>query len=362
MAKRFEVTPRLAEAFAYAVELHGDQVRKQAAGEDPADGVTYISHLMAVAALVLEHGGDEDEAIAALLHDGPEDQGGEETLGEIRERFGDGVAGIVEECSDTFEQPKPEWWTRKRLYHQELRTGSPSALLVSAADKAHNAGATLEDVRELGESVWKRFRMGREGSLWNYASLLEIYRERGPGKARRLVDRLERTLDGLFADEDEKVAARFFDSSSMVSGEDPVLHIVMGAVCTGKSRFIRERFASGAVHVDAQRIFLGFCRGEVLDFPGELEEKLERVGQAVTSRAVEEKRSIVVEVIGLDDRLEELTRALKACGYRVEMKALDCDVETAQDRNEARGQNNISAYSVESFHYRWLMAAARSVN
>ena len=353
---------RLAEACAFAFELHGDQVRKQTGAEESADGIPYISHLMAVAGLVLEHGGDEDEAIAALLHDGPEDRGGEATLEKIEEEFDERVKEIVEACTDTLEQPKPEWWTRKRQYHRKLRQPSPSALLVSAADKVHNAESTLADVRALGEDVWARFSQGRDGSLWNYANLLEIYRERVSGPAKRLVDRLERALDGLFVDEDEKVAARFFDPSSLASGGDPVLHVVMGATCTGKSRFIRTQFDSGVVHVDAPRIFLGFCRGEVLDFPGELEGQLELAGEAVARRAVEERRSIVVEVIGQDKRFEELTRALKACGYRVEIQALDCDVETALKRNDARGENNISAYYAEGFHYRWLTAAARAVN
>jgi hypothetical protein len=353
---------RLAEACTFALELHGDQFRKLTEEEDSTDRVPYISHLMAVAGLVLEHGGDEDETIAALLHDGPEDQGGNATLEEIQQRFGERVAKIVAECTDTFEQPKPEWWTRKRAYHRKLRKAPPSVLLVSAADKVHNAESTLDDLLALGEDVWARFRQGREGSLWNYANLLEIYRERVSGRAKRLVNRLEWALDGLFVDEDEKVATRFFDPSSLASGEDPVLHVVMGAVCTGKSRFIRERFDSSVVQVDAPRIFLAFCRGEVLGFPGELEEKLERVGAAVARRAVAERRSIVVEVIGRDEPLEEMARALKSCGYRVEIEALDCDVETALKRNEVRGENNISAYYAEAFHYRWLMAATRAVN
>lgn len=198
---------RLADAFAYALELHAGQVRKQAGGGGASLGVPYISHLMAVAGLVLEHGGDEEEATAALLHDGPEDQGGEATLVEIRRRFGDRVARIVEECSDTFEQPKPEWWARKLEYHGNLRRASRSAVLVSLADKVHNAESTHADLEALGEGVWSRFTQGRRGSLWNYASLLEIYRDRVSGPAGRLVDRLDRALDGLFVDAEERARA-----------------------------------------------------------------------------------------------------------------------------------------------------------
>jgi (p)ppGpp synthase/HD superfamily hydrolase len=202
--------PRLADAFTYAVELHGNQVRKQATGEDAADGIPYIGHLMMVTALVLEHGGDEEEAIAALLHDGPEDQGGEETLAVIQERFGSRVAGIVEICTDTFENPKPEWWARKRAYCDRLREASDSAILVSLADKTHNCEATLADVAEIGDKFWARFTQGRDGSLWYYATLLEIYRGRVSGKAERLVYKLEQALDGLCVDEEEKKAALLF--------------------------------------------------------------------------------------------------------------------------------------------------------
>jgi (p)ppGpp synthase/HD superfamily hydrolase len=165
----------------------------------PRKGTTnpYIAHLLAVTANVIESGGDEDEAIAALLHDGPEDQGGAKTLKEIRREFDDRVADIVEHCSDTFEDPKPEWWTRKRLYHDKLRAASPSVLLVSVADKVHNAEATANDLEVDGPEVWSRFKKGREGSLWNYATLLEIYREKAPSKAAALVDRLERALKSL---------------------------------------------------------------------------------------------------------------------------------------------------------------------
>lgn len=202
---------RLPSALAFALELHDGQLRKRAVGVKTAGETPYISHLMAVTALVLEHGGDEDEAIAALLHDGPEDQGGEATLEVIRQRFGERVAEIVADCTDTFERPKPEWWARKREYQGKLRRASDSAVLVSLADKVHNAESTLADVRARGEGVWERFTGRRSGSLWNYVKLLAIYRERARGRARRLVDRLEWALDELFADADEKAAAESWD-------------------------------------------------------------------------------------------------------------------------------------------------------
>lgn len=138
-----------------------------------------MSHLLAVASIVLEYGGDEDEAIAALLHDAPEDHGGARELEQIRRRFGERVAVIVEGCSDSLaEDPrnKEAWRERKERYHSSLRdTTDSSILLVSAADKLHNARATLSDVRRLGPTVWNRFRRGREGVLWNYEALLAAY-------------------------------------------------------------------------------------------------------------------------------------------------------------------------------------------
>ena len=205
--------PLISDAFAYAVKLHPTQVRKQAEGEEKADGIPYISHLMMVSALVLEHEGSEAEAIAALLHDGPEDAGGRETLEEIREMFGDEVAGIVETCTDTFEKKKPDWWPRKCAYHDALRQGSDSAILVSLADKTHNLEATRLDVQELGAGFWDRFTQGRQGSLWYYATLLEIYRERVTSetmpRAVRLVDRLEAALDALCEEGEEEAALEY---------------------------------------------------------------------------------------------------------------------------------------------------------
>ena len=150
-----KLSERFDDAVAYANRVHGNQRRK-------GSEVPYLSHLLAVASLVLEYGGDEDEAIAALLHDAPEDRGGAPLLEQIRERFGDRVAGIVEGCSDSLvEDPrqKEPWQFRKERYHEHLReTSDSSILLVSAADKLHNARATLNDVQRLGPSVWNRFQ------------------------------------------------------------------------------------------------------------------------------------------------------------------------------------------------------------
>ncbi len=187
---------RLAEAFAYALRLHSGQLRKRLP-EDPTPEVPYLAHLMAVAALVLEHGGDEDEAIAALLHDGPEDQGGQATLDEIRRRFGERVAAIVGDCTDTLESPKPPWLERKRAYLTRLPEASESALLVSLADKVHNTRAIRAARRQLGERVWERFNADREGVIWYYRSLLELYDKLAPERCRPLVARLRRNVRAL---------------------------------------------------------------------------------------------------------------------------------------------------------------------
>ncbi len=128
---------------------------------------------MAVAAIVLEYGGDEDEAVAALLHDAVEDQGGKPTLEEIRRRFGDRVAEIVVGCSDADETPKPPWRGRKEAHLARLRKASDSVRLVVAADKLHNARCLLRDYRLRGNEVWEHFHGGREGTLWYFRAAVE---------------------------------------------------------------------------------------------------------------------------------------------------------------------------------------------
>lgn len=184
------LTDRFVDGLVYAARVHRTQRRK-------ATEIPYISHLMSVAALVLEHGGDEDAAIAALLHDAPEDQGGEKRLDDIRATFGDRVADIVAACSDTFEEPKPAWRERKKKYHRHVREAKdPSVHLVSAADKLHNARATAADVRRYGAVVWKRFNAGRDESVWNYRELIEAYDTSDP-RVAALVAELRQVVDEL---------------------------------------------------------------------------------------------------------------------------------------------------------------------
>lgn len=178
---------RFEEAVAYANRLHARQLRK-------GTTIPYVSHLLSVAGLVLEHGGDEDEAIAALLHDAVEDQGGRPTLEEIRRRFGARVADIVEGCTDADVTPKPPWRERKEVYIAHIRTASPSMRLVSAADKLHNARAVLADYRTLGDELWSRFNAGQDETLWYYRSLIAAYRLAG---GPPLVDELERVIAEL---------------------------------------------------------------------------------------------------------------------------------------------------------------------
>lgn len=162
------LTNRFSEALSYAVEIHGNQFRK-------GTEIPYVSHLFAVAGLVLENGGNEDETIAALLHDAPEDQ--EVTIEEISERFGSKVAGIVKECSDAFEQPKPPWRERKEKYINSLPNKSKSALLVSLADKLHNSRTLYMDYQVIGEELWDRFKGKKEGTLWYCRSMVEAFRK-----------------------------------------------------------------------------------------------------------------------------------------------------------------------------------------
>ena len=165
-----DLTERFGQALLYAFQLHNQQRRK-------GNLTPYIAHLLGVCSLVLEDGGDEDEAIAALLHDAAEDQGGKATLEQMRSRFGERVASIVDGCTDTYETPKPPWRQRKDDYLTHLRTASPSILRVSLADKLHNARTILVDLRDQGGQVWQRFNGGKAGSLCYYRSLAQIFQE-----------------------------------------------------------------------------------------------------------------------------------------------------------------------------------------
>jgi (p)ppGpp synthase/HD superfamily hydrolase len=149
---------------------------------------------MTVSALVIEHGGNEDQAIGALLHDAAEDQGGQETLNEIRRLFGDAVADIVYDCTDAWTEPKPPWRARKEAYLAKLPAKAPRSLLVSLADKTHNAEAISFDYRVLGDPLWQRFNGGADGTRWYYAALADVFHKSLPGP---LSDRLTRAVRGF---------------------------------------------------------------------------------------------------------------------------------------------------------------------
>jgi len=186
------LTPRLSSALAYAVTVHAGQVRK---GTD----IPYVSHLLGVASIALDHGATEDEAVAALLHDAPEDAGGAPILDEIRNRFGPAVSEIVAGCSDTFETPKPPWRHRKEAYIAHLEGASSSVLLVSAADKLHNVRSITSDYREIGEALWGRFTGGREGTLWYYRSLADSFLRLSRNRLASELDLAVGELEGLAA-------------------------------------------------------------------------------------------------------------------------------------------------------------------
>ncbi len=167
------LSSRFEEALLFAARLHAEQARK-------GSGVPYVSHLLAVCSLVLEFGGDEEQAIAGLLHDAIEDQGGDAARQQIRERFGERVAALVDGCSDTDIIPKPPWRQRKEAYLEHLRHAPADVRLVSGADKLHNLRTLLTDYRQQGEKVWERFRGGKEGSLWYARETTSIFLTAGP--------------------------------------------------------------------------------------------------------------------------------------------------------------------------------------
>jgi (p)ppGpp synthase/HD superfamily hydrolase len=183
------LTRRFEHALLFATRKHAGQIRK-------GTRTPYVSHLLSVAALVLEAGGDEDLAIAALLHDVVEDCGGAPMLKEVRRLFGKRVADVVEACSDTDIVPKPPWRERKEQYIRHLRTADAGTRLVSVADKLHNARSILSDYRVFGEPIWQRFQGKREGTLWYYRALLDEFQRK---YRNRLVDELERVVTELEA-------------------------------------------------------------------------------------------------------------------------------------------------------------------
>ena len=170
--------PRFLKGFLFAAEKHAGQTRKTTT-------IPYIAHLMGVASLVLEFGGDEDMAIAALLHDVVEDCGGAPMLKEVRRRFGNRVAKIVDGCTDSDIDPKPPWRGRKDTYLRHLKSADAETRLVSAADKLNNARSILSDYREAGESIWARFNGGCEGTLWYYRALVQEFKRSKPNRLMR---------------------------------------------------------------------------------------------------------------------------------------------------------------------------------
>jgi (p)ppGpp synthase/HD superfamily hydrolase len=178
---------RLAEALEWAIDAHGPQTRK-------GTQVPYHAHLLGVASLVLEDGGDEDEAIAAVLHDLVEDT--DATVDDVRRRFGDRVARIVDACTDAYERPKPRWRPRKEAYIERLRTAEPDELRVSLADKLYNARAIVLDFREHGTALWDRFGGDQ---MWYYGEVSAVFRERIPGRMTAELDRTIAELKRLVA-------------------------------------------------------------------------------------------------------------------------------------------------------------------
>jgi (p)ppGpp synthase/HD superfamily hydrolase len=182
------MSERFVDAVEFANELHGDQIRK-------GTKVPYISHLLIVSGIVLQHGGGEDEAIAALLHDTVEDCGGKPVMVRIRECFGDKIAGLVDGCSETDIQPKPPWLERKEGYIESIRSADPSVRLISCADKIHNASSIISEYRKVGEQVWDRFKANKTETLWFYTSIINAMR--ASGENRPILDELVIVVEEL---------------------------------------------------------------------------------------------------------------------------------------------------------------------
>ena len=179
--------PRFIEALIYAVQLHAGQLRR-------LRGVPYVAHLLAVASIALDYGSNEDETIAALLHDAIEDQGGPTTGDEIRRRFGPNVAAIVEGCSDSHTTPKAPWHERKDAFLARLPDASSSVRLVVAADTLHNLRSLIRDYRRAGSAIWEHFHGGGTGTLWYYRRVVEALKQTDVSP---LIDEVDRTVGEL---------------------------------------------------------------------------------------------------------------------------------------------------------------------
>ena len=186
------LTNRFVEALGYAAELHQHQRRK-------GKGQPYVGHLLGVAAIVIQHGGGEDEVIAALLHDAVEDQGGLPRLDEIRGKFGDHVARIVDGCTDSYEVSgeRREWGERKRAYIERVAQEPEDVRLVSAADKLANAREILSDYRVEGDAVFNRFSGRKQGTLGYYRALVNVFRKAGSNALVEELDRVVTELESL---------------------------------------------------------------------------------------------------------------------------------------------------------------------
>jgi len=183
-----KLSNKFEEALIYATRAHGNQMRKKTK-------IPYAAHILGVTAIALEYGANETEAIGALLHDTVEDCGGEERLRDIRERFGDDVAGIVDGCTDTYETPKPLWLERKRAYIEHLKDSDSSTRLVSASDKLHNTRAILAELRRSGVEVFERFAGKKKGTVWYYRALVTAFRQHGDHGD--LIDELDRVVSEI---------------------------------------------------------------------------------------------------------------------------------------------------------------------
>lgn len=183
------LSARFNDALVWAASLHQNQVRK-------TSNTPYIGHLLSVAGLVIESGGSEDQALAALLHDVIEDQG--VSVAEITSKFGQKVADLVDAVTESYTEPKPDWEQRKRLYLDKLRNSSPEVVLISLADKLHNARALEEGLHAHGEIVWEKFFKSRkQETFWFYKELMEVYRTKGFNNSWLLLE-LERSVERIF--------------------------------------------------------------------------------------------------------------------------------------------------------------------
>lgn len=356
-----KLTPLIQKALDAAAKLHHGAKRK---GSD----TPFIVHPVGVAIIVSNYTEDEDVIAAALLHDVLEDVPGY-GFDAMKRDFGEKIVLLVKDVSEDKDpnvkfDEKATWEERKKKYLTHLNGASEDALLISAADKIHNLYSLRDTYVKLGKSAFDHFNAPPKKIVWYYQEILKILRERLKSP---IVDELEVLFEDIRRDIEmlmfpANVIERYFDDSSLAKGGKPKLVLIMGGTGSGKTTIRKQKYSTDYVLIDAGDIFKVICGGNDINyqFGEDFLEAMEIIGQETANRAINEKRNIVMEIIG--DKLETVNMindSMSACGYEVQLEAVICDPVEAYKRHLKGAYEFLSCYFSEPYHIKWLLAATR---